>query len=445
MRVQKSHLRPETLIAAVAGVAALCILVIAWGGPAARSISGQDVLVAVFLLISLVVTSVYPIHFRYHTKISISTVPTYLIVVLLPPPLAALTAGAGTLATEVLLRKRQGSLLVDIVTSSARWVLVALVSSLIAHLAPGGQPGTSLLLLVGASVTMFIGDWATVSIQISLMCGEPLWHVLETNLKDAGMAEGVQYAIGLLGAFAAFQAIWSIALLILPTIVAYLTFKSLKEMHTDTREMLEGMADMVDLRDPHTGGHSRRVAEWSARILNEMRIVGAEADLIVQSAHVHDIGKIGIPDEVLRKPGQLTLDERTIMESHPRLGADLLTRYPDFARGVEIIRHHHERWDGQGYPDRLAGYDIAFGARVLAVADSVDAMTSDRPYRCANSLEQVIHILQTERDRQWDPDVVDACLRCIASMTKAPLEPAVAQRQAHTISGESYAEASLVS
>ena len=438
MSGRKFQLRPETLIAAVAGVAALCILVMAWGGVAARSISGQDVLVAVGLLISLVMASVYPIHFRYHTKVSISTVPTYLIVVLLPPPLAALTIGAGTLASEVLLRKRQGSLPIDMVTSSARWVLVAFVSSLVAHLAPGSQPGMLLLLLLGVSVVMFIGDWVTVSIQIALMCGEPLRHVLGTNLKEAGMAEGIQYAIGLLGAFAAFQAIWSIALLILPTIVAYVTFKSIKEMHTDTREMLEGMADMVDLRDPHTGGHSRRVAEWSARILNEMGIVGAEADLIVQSAHVHDIGKIGIPDKVLLKPGQLTPDERVIMESHPRLGADLLTRYPDFARGVEIIRQHHERWDGQGYPDRLAGYDISFGARVLAVADSVDAMTSDRPYRRANSLEQVVHILQAERGHQWDPAVVDACLRCIVSMTQAPFEPAVAQGQAHTVSGEAY-------
>jgi len=288
---------------------------------------------------------------------------------------------------------------------------------------------------------MFIGDWVTVSIQISLMCGEPLWHVLGTNLKDASPAEGAQYAIGLLGAIAAFQAIWSIVLLILPTSVAYVTFKNIKEMHTDTRAMLEGMADMVDLRDPHTGGHSRRVAEWSARILNELGIVGAEADLIVQSAHVHDIGKIGIPDEVLLKPGPLTADERAIMESHPRLGADLLIRYPDFARGVEIIRHHHERWDGLGYPDRLAGYDISFGARVLAVADSVDAMISDRPYRRANSLAQVIHILQAERGSQWDPEVVDACLRCIASMTKAPPEPAVTQGQAHILSNESQAEA----
>src|SRR5581483_2790892 len=114
-----------------------------------------------------------------------------------------------------------------------------------------------------------------------------------------------------------------------------------------------------------------------------MVILGPEASLIISAARVHDIGKIGIPDDILKKPGKLTSRERAIIESHAARGADLLVRYPDFARGKAIVRHHHERWDGKGYPDGIRGLEIPLGARVIAVADSYDAMTSDRPYRRA--------------------------------------------------------------
>src|SRR5947209_12107254 len=113
--------------------------------------------------------------------------------------------------------------------------------------------------------------------------------------------------------------------------------------------MLESMADAVDLRDPYTGGHSRRVADLSELILKALPMRGPEADLIVSSARVHDIGKIGMPDQVLKKEGPLSDEEWVFMKDHPVKGAELLRKYPDFARGAGIIRHHHERWDGLGY------------------------------------------------------------------------------------------------
>jgi HD-GYP domain-containing protein (c-di-GMP phosphodiesterase class II) len=140
---------------------------------------------------------------------------------------------------------------------------------------------------------------------------------------------------------------------------------------------------------------------------------GAGAELIIAAARVHDIGKIGIPDRVLNKPGMLTAEERAIMETHPERGADLLRRYPDFAQGVEIVRHHHERWDGTGYPYRLKGTDIPLGARIVAVADSFDAMTSDRPYRPALPVRKAVEILRAGRGEQWDAVIVDAFLRSI--------------------------------
>jgi HD-GYP domain-containing protein (c-di-GMP phosphodiesterase class II) len=148
--------------------------------------------------------------------------------------------------------------------------------------------------------------------------------------------------------------------------------------------------------------------------LKELNLQGPDATLIVTAARVHDIGKIGIPDMVLQKPGALTPDEWAIMQTHSDRGADLLARYPDFARGVAIVRHHHERWDGKGYPAGLKGYDIPFGARLMAVADSFDAMTSDRPYRPGMSVEKATQILHEGRGVQWDAALVDAFLRSIA-------------------------------
>jgi HD-GYP domain-containing protein (c-di-GMP phosphodiesterase class II) len=247
-----------------------------------------------------------------------------------------------------------------------------------------------------------------------LLFGEHPWTVIVAGLRDMGLAEGAQYLIGILGALAAAQERWSVVLLLLPTTVLYFTFRYLKEMREDTRRLLESMADTVDLRDPYTGGHSRRVAEYSAQILTSLGLHGPEVDLIVTAARVHDIGKIGIPDAILNKTGPLTPEERAIMETHAERGAELLVRYTDFSRGTAIVRHHHENWDGTGYPHRLKGTTIPFGARVIAVADSFDAMTSDRPYRKGMPVEKAARILREGRGKQWDEGIVDAFVQSLS-------------------------------
>ncbi|MGI8825198.1 MAG: HD-GYP domain-containing protein [Chloroflexota bacterium] len=120
-----------------------------------------------------------------------------------------------------------------------------------------------------------------------------------------------------------------------------------------------------------------------------------------------------MPDDVLRKTGKLTDEGSKIMQQHPDKGADLLESYPDFGRGSAIVRHHHESWNGEGYPHRLREHDIPFGARVIAVADSYHAMTSDRPYRKGMSPKQAAGILREGRGRRWEGFIVDAFLRSI--------------------------------
>ena len=173
------------------------------------------------------------------------------------------------------------------------------------------------------------------------------------------------------------------------------------------------MADAVDRRDSPDGGHSRRVVRYSACIVHGLQLARADVDLIVSAARMHDVGKIGIPDAVLMKSGPLSTDEWALMVTHPEIGARLLAPSRRFGHTVDVVRHHHERWDGQGYPARLAGADIPLGARIVAVADGFDAMTSDRFYRKALPRELAKQILADGRGTQWDGGLVDLFLATV--------------------------------
>jgi putative nucleotidyltransferase with HDIG domain len=139
-----------------------------------------------------------------------------------------------------------------------------------------------------------------------------------------------------------------------------------------------------------------------------MELDPEDVEIIRRAAMMHDIGKIGVPDAVLRKPGPLTPQERTIMEQHVLIGTRMLDRLGFLGPEIPIIRHHHERWDGKGYPDGIAGDGIPLGARLLAVADAFDAITSDRIYRRARDLPTAMGILSGESRRQFNPEAVDA-------------------------------------
>jgi HD-GYP domain-containing protein (c-di-GMP phosphodiesterase class II) len=417
MKRMLSRLVPQPLTATVMCLLAAAVLAAAWANTAPILLDRagiQTVLVAFGLAAAVVVAGLFPIHLQYRTKVVLTTPPLYLSATLLPPGVAALTAGLAVLALQLITRKRKGSLPSDIATAAARWVIVAWLSAWVAHLNFDSLASTPLTLL-GAALVMLAGDIVTGAFEIAPMSGEPPLYVMLSMLQGAGLIEAAQYLLGMLGALAARQQIWSLVLLILPTYIIYTAFKHTKEMYNGTRRLLESMADAVDLRDAYTGGHSHRVAEYSLAILKELNVRGAEAELIYVAARVHDIGKIGVPDVILNNPGRLTPEEKRIMDTHPERGAELIARYSDFARGVDIVLHHHERWDGQGYPKGLKGLEIPFGARVVAVVDSFDAMTSDRPYRAAMTISQSLRILNEGRGQQWDAALVDAFVRHIAA------------------------------
>ena len=187
--------------------------------------------------------------------------------------------------------------------------------------------------------------------------------------------------------------------------------RSKEELEDAYLKMARTLVLTLEARDPYTRGHSERVAQLSRQIAYEMRLPPEQVKKIEIAARLHDLGKIGIPDGILLKPGPLTPSERAEIQLHPTKTVDML-RHLGFLNGtLPMIEGHHERYDGGGYPSGLAGEEPPLGARILAVADAYDAMTSSRPYRPAMTSEQAIKILKEGAGSQWDPEVVEAFLR----------------------------------
>jgi HD-GYP domain-containing protein (c-di-GMP phosphodiesterase class II) len=168
----------------------------------------------------------------------------------------------------------------------------------------------------------------------------------------------------------------------------------------------------LDARDPYTWGHSERVARISVRLAQELELSHAFCSELYLGGLLHDIGKIGVPDHVLRKPGKLEPEEMALVREHPVIGDAIVSHVKQLAHLRVMVRNHHEQFDGGGYPDHLAGNQIPLPARILAVADACDAMVSDRPYRPGMPQERIVAIFEAGTGQQWDPVVVNALLEC---------------------------------
>ena len=179
--------------------------------------------------------------------------------------------------------------------------------------------------------------------------------------------------------------------------------RDIEQSYADT---LDALGAAIDLRDGQTSGHSRRVALCSINILSRLQGTAAQLKTLMMGAFLHDVGKLAIPDAILLKPDVLTDQERRMMQRHVQIGYDLVKRIPFLADAAEIILTHHERWDGKGYPRGLKGDEIPLHARIFAVADALDAMTSDRPYRLASSLKDAQNEIRRLAGTQFDSQVV---------------------------------------
>ncbi|WP_373898647.1 HD-GYP domain-containing protein [Haloimpatiens sp. FM7315] len=183
-------------------------------------------------------------------------------------------------------------------------------------------------------------------------------------------------------------------------------FKERKLYH----DVIESLVAALEAKDIYTKGHSDRVADMSYEISKKLGIKGVSLEQIHIAAHLHDIGKIGVPDKVLNKKGRLNPHELEYIKMHPRIGFDILSKSRTLKNISKIVLYHHERWDGKGYPEGISGLSIPIGSRIIAVSDAIDAMTSDRPYRKAMDLSSCLRELEVNKALMFDPIIVECVL-----------------------------------
>jgi len=198
--------------------------------------------------------------------------------------------------------------------------------------------------------------------------------------------------------------------------------EALQKAHTDLQEAydktIEGWVLALDLRDRETEGHTKRVTEMTTKLARKLKCTEEELIHIHRGALLHDMGKMGIPDEILQKPGPLTDDEWIIMRRHPQYAYQMLSPINYLSQALIIPYYHHERWDGSGYPHKLKGKDIPLHARLFSVVDVWDALSSDRPYRKGLPSQEVVEYLQKEAGRLFDPEIVDVFIALITNPQK---------------------------
>lgn len=269
------------------------------------------------------------------------------------------------------------------------------------------------LALLAAGIVYFAINSGCVSIVLGLTAGPNPWRIWQRNFQEGLLHHLSFLALGAL-VLLAWQTAgpWGIVLFGLPFLVSRYSFQAHLELRSDLKDFVRALTEVLEEVDPYTRHHSVRVAEYSVRLARGLGRREHEVDEIEYAALVHDIGKIGPQHQhILQKPGSLSHEEQRTLRAHPAAGAEIVAKVRALRRASEIVRSHHERPDGMGYPFGLRSEDVPIGARILNVADAFDAMTSDRPYRRALPLEAALRELERGAATQFDAQVVECLLR----------------------------------
>jgi len=370
----------------------------------------DELWVGVALLAATACAQIRPIHLGSKLKLTVEDAATYAAALTLHPLGAIVVAGVGTLAG---LRFGRAASWYNRAFNASVVVLGTGVAAAVYTGLDRGRGDIDAYAAVGAMVAKFAVENLLVDVAVALQLRRsPLLAWWQTH-REAIPHHVALYIIGFLLAAAVRTHLWTIVLFIAPVGIVYFALRDVARMRQQTRDSIVELADMIDLRDAYTHGHSQRVAQYAQQLARELRLSSAEIDLIREAARVHDIGKIGTADQFLLKAGPLNHDETQEMRRHCELGYKLLKRIPDFAGGAELVYSHHERVDGTGYPRGLRGEELPTEARVIAIADAYDAMTTDRPYRRAMAWEGTRAELRAGAGSQWDARMVETLIAMI--------------------------------
>jgi putative nucleotidyltransferase with HDIG domain len=349
------------------------------------------------------------------TKIatSVAFIPLIAAVFLFEQPLPMVISGITAVIVEVFVRHKTP---VRAWFNTAQYMLGIGLGGVV-YQALGGHVGSnpyvfnvfSLLPSIGLVLTFFVVNQGSVSLAVAFTGRVPIresWaKVVGGSLIYDLVASSL--AVALAALYSRYQ-LPGLAVLIVPLFLVRHMYQMMQRVERVNRELLELMVKAIEARDPYTSGHSLRVSEYARTIAREMGLSAKLVEQTASAALLHDVGKIYEEfAPLLRKEGKLTPDERMLMQRHPARSAELAATIAEFRGPVELaIRHHHENYDGTGYPDGVSGRAIPIAARIIMVADTLDAMTTDRPYRKALSFERTIEEFRKFSGKQFDPELV---------------------------------------
>ena len=350
-------------------------------------------------------------------------------------------------------QQRRGSLLVsDFMRFPARLTRSELTprGAVLASIAPVGQPDWGVLVerdrdLAFATVDLMVRDtviWSAVALAGALLLGivfarrlsAPIARLAESTHAISEGEYGATVPVGGTAEIADLSESFNRMSGSIRT-----AFDQLQRAARENRELflasIRALAEAIDAKDPYTRGHSERVAAYAASIASEMALPAAEVEQIRLSALLHDVGKIGVDDRIIRKPTALTEEEFRIMKTHPIKGAAIMSAIPQLADVIPGMKYHHEKWSGGGYPEGIKGEEIPKQARIVTVADTFDAMTTTRPYQQAMETRYVVERIKQFAGARYDPVVVEAFVRAYekGNLTPIPVRPALEEQEAPSL------------
>ncbi len=356
----------------------------------------------------------FPIFLALQVETTVSSIIKFAAVLLCPVPVVALAAFIGTLVAEARVRRAWFKLSFNVAEMTITWTLGAWSFQAVQ------QPGVdyfaspqSILAPLLAGLVVFIVNSFLLTLVISLASRTPFRFVLFQNIPPVIWQE---LSILSLGIFLA--VLWrynplTTLLAVIPLVVVRQSFEMANQLQRQTREALTALVQVIDERDASTLDHSKRVSAHAESIAVALSLSPQEVEVIASAALVHDLGKVGMADAILFSTRRLSPGERKSAERHSEIGAVLLDKFPLFHKGAALVRHHHERFDGTGYPDGLEGEEIPIGSRIIAVADAYQAMIEERAYRRALTKEAAIGELIACSGTQFDPAVVQVLLQVL--------------------------------
>jgi len=346
---------------------------------------------------------------------SIVFVPLFASVVLLTHPFPVLISGGSALIAEAFVRRKPA---IRVWFNTAQ-LMVAIGLGRLVYRSMGGTSSLnefsfSVVPFAGLVLTFFIVNQGSVALAVAFSSGVSVRESLDRIGGGARLYDVLASSLAILLAFLYVKLqLVGLAILLLPLFLVRQLYQMNLQLQTEMEEKLELMVKAMEARDPYTSGHSRRVAEYSSALARELGMGARDQDNIRRAALLHDVGKIYEEfAPILRKEARLSPEERIVMQTHVLRSAELVATVGRLRGTVlDVIRHHHENYDGSGYPDGLVGGDIPMGARIIMVADTIDAMTTDRPYRKALTLQRAIEELKKYAGQQFDPTLVELVSR----------------------------------